>query len=257
MSVSRYPEERHHEIMARIHRDGRISTVELAKEFEITGETLRKDLIALEKLGLLERVHGGAIRRAREGFEIYSVSPDGLHSQHKVAVARRAAEHIVDMSTVLIGYGTTTAPLPRFISYDLSLRVVTDSLDIQNGLQGHPKVTTMSTGGILRPGTRSYVGPWVTRSLSEIRVDLAILGVAGVSAGQGLAAFDALEAEVKQHMVKVARRVIVVANSEKIGVEHFHRFADLSSVDVLITNDDVAEEALAPLREHIGVIELV
>ena len=252
-----YAEERRHAIMARIHRDGRISTVELAEEFEITGETLRKDLIALEQLGLLRRVHGGAILREREGFEMFSASPADLHAQHKEAVARRAAEHIPDMSTVLIGYGTTTAPLPRFISYDLSLRIVTDSLDIQNGLLGHPKITTMSTGGILRPRARSYVGPWTTRILQEIHVDLAILSVAGLSATQGLAAFDALEAEVKQHMVRAAKRLIVIANSEKIGVEHFHRFADLDCIDVLITNDDVSEEVLAPLRERIRTIELV
>lgn len=252
-----YSEERRHEIMARIQRDGRISTVGLAEEFEVTGETLRKDLIALEQLGLLKRTHGGAIASERGGFELYSPAPHGLHAGHKEAVARRAAEHIRDMSTVLIGHGTTTAPLPRFISYDLDLRVVTDSLDIQTGFLGHPKVTTMSTGGILRPNARSYVGPWAVRSLQDIRVDVAILGVAGVSAGQGLTASDALDADVKQHMVKAAKRLIVLANSEKIGVEHFHRFADLERIDVLITNVDAPESQIAPLREHIENIELV
>ena len=145
-----------------------------------------------------------------------------------------------------------------FWDYEVQTRsVVTDSLDIQNGLLGHPKITTMSTGGILRPRARSYVGPWTTRILQEIHVDLAILSVAGLSATQGLAAFDALEAEVKQHMVRAAKRLIVIANSEKIGVEHFHRFADLDCIDVLITNDDVSEEVLAPLRERIRTIELV
>lgn len=252
-----YSEERRHEIMTRLQREGRVSAVALAEEFEVTGETLRKDLIALEQLGLLKRTHGGAIAIERGGFELYSPAPRDLHSEHKAAVARRAAEHIRDMDTVLIGHGTTTSPLPRFVSYDLDLRVVTDSLDIQNGFLGHPKVTTMSIGGILRPSAHSYVGPWAVRSLSDIRVDLAVMGVAGVSAGQGLAASDALDAEVKRHMVKAAKRLIVVANSEKIGVEHFHRFADLDNIDVLITNDNVPEDLLAPLREQIGTIELV
>lgn len=205
----------------------------------------------------MKRTHGGAIATERGGFEMYSRAPRDLHSEHKEAVARRAAEHIENMSTVLIGHGTTTSPLPRFISYDLDLRVVTDSLDIQNGFLGHPKVTTISTGGILRPGARSYVGPWAVRSLQDIRVDLAIMGVAGVSADQGLTALDALDADIKHHMVKAAKRLIVVANSEKVGLEDFHRFGSLDSIDVLITNADAPASQIAALREHIGVVELV
>ncbi|MEA4943556.1 MAG: DeoR/GlpR family DNA-binding transcription regulator [Propionicimonas sp.] len=252
-----YSEERQQEILRRLSRNGRVVTSELVAEWGVATETVRKDLIALARLGLLERTHGGALPKQHRGFELEAPTHQDRHVEEKKRIARTAATLLAPHDTVFIGDGSTTGFVPGCVPFDLELRVVTNSLLVEQGFLEHPSVTVISTGGIIRRAPQSYVGPWPIRAISELSVDTLLLGVGGISADRGLSATDALDAQVKTAMLGVARRVVVLADESKLGVDSFHRFGGWEHVDTLITSSGAAEAVLAPFRDVVREILVV
>lgn len=243
--------------MRRLSRNGRVVTSELVAELGVAGETIRKDLITLAQLGLLERTHGGALPKQRTGFELDAPTHRDRHVEEKRRIAREAATHLANDATVFIGDGSSTALIPGYVPFDLEARVVTNSLLVEQEFLDHPRVTVMSTGGLIRRHPQSYVGPWAVRAVSELTVDTLFLGVGGLSARRGLSATDALDAQVKAAMLGIARRVIVLADESKLEVDSFQVFGGWDRVDLLITSDGASEEVLARLREVVPEVVAV
>jgi DeoR family transcriptional regulator, fructose operon transcriptional repressor len=245
-----YAEERHQAIAGLIRERGRISVAELAERFGVTGETARRDLAALERAGLLRRVHGGAVATtALSMIEPGVAERDSTRAEQKGNIAKAAVALLPQTGgAVLLDAGTTTARLASLMPVDRELFVVTNSLGIAARLGGQAGVELRLIGGRVRGVTQACVGDETVRALDDLRLDVAFLGANAVSARHGFTTPDPDEAAVKRAMARCARQVVVLADSSKLGQEQLVRFAATDDVDTLVTDADAGPDELEALR---------
>jgi DeoR family fructose operon transcriptional repressor len=237
-----YAEERQQQIVDRARKDGRVDVAALAELFDVTAETIRRDLTALERQGLLRRVHGGAIPVERLGFEPALATRDAAASAEKDRIAKAALAELPNEGAILLDAGTTTARLAEALPVDRELTVVTNALPIAVTLSTRPNITVHLLGGRVRGRTMATVDAWAARLLADTFVDVAFMGANGISVERGLTTPDVAEAEVKRAMIASARRVVVLADHTKVGVDHFARFGAVADVDVLVTDSGIDAE---------------
>ena len=247
-----YPEERQQAIAATVMSQGRASVADLAQAYDVTTETVRRDLAVLDRAGLLRRVHGGAVPvRALHLVEPSVDERESTRAGHKHAIASAAAEFIPQSgATVLFDAGTTTARVAALLPSDRELLIVTNSVPIAARLASLTSVSLQLLGGHVRGLTQATVGERAVGMLDSLRVDLAFIGTNGISVRHGLSTPDPGEAAVKRAMVACANFVVVVADSSKIGREEFVSFAPIDRVDVLVTDSEITPEDRAALTEH-------
>lgn len=247
-----YAEERQEAIAALVARQGRLAVREAAEEFGVTTETVRRDLAVLERQGLIRRVHGGAMPP-----ETLTTLETGVPARRLVAEAEkdRIGKAAVDLlpgttGSVLVDAGTTTVRLAASIPFDSRLTVITNDIGVVRKLSGHPDVELHLLGGRVRPTTRAAVGPRTVGVLADLRVDVAFIGTNGLSLTHGLSTPDPDEAAVKTAMIRAARRVVVLADSTKLGRESMVRFGSLESIDALVTDAGIDEDLRRELESH-------
>jgi DeoR family fructose operon transcriptional repressor len=247
-----YAEERQQAIASLVIANGRASVTELAQAYDVTTETVRRDLAALDKAGVLRRVHGGAVPvRALHLVEAGVGEREATRAEHKDAIAAAAAELLPQGgATVLLDAGTTTARIAAHLPTDRELLVVTNSVPVAARLAGMPSVSLQLLGGRVRGVTQATVGEQTLRVLDTMRVDIAFIGTNGISVRHGLSTPDTDEAAVKRAMVSSANYVVAVADSSKVGLEDFVSFAPLSSVDTLITDSEITDTDRAQFAEE-------
>ncbi len=247
-----YPEERQQAIAAQVLSRGRASVTELAQAYDVTTETVRRDLAVLDRAGIVRRVHGGAVPvRALHVVEPGVDEREVTRAEHKEAIARAAAEFLpLAGATVLFDAGTTTARVASMLPVDREFVVVTNSVPIAARLATMPSVTLQLLGGRVRGLTQAAVGEPVLRSLDTLRVDIAFIGANGISVRHGLSTPDSDEAAVKRAMVRCANYVVVLADSSKIGHEEFVSFAPIDSVDALVTDSEISPADRRELTEQ-------
>ncbi|MGZ8745737.1 MAG: DeoR/GlpR family DNA-binding transcription regulator [Mycobacterium sp.] len=247
-----YAEERQQAIASLVVANGRASVTELAQAYDVTTETVRRDLAALDKAGVLRRVHGGAVPvRALHLVEAGVGEREATRAEHKDAIAAAAAELLPQGgATVLLDAGTTTARIAAHLPTDRELLVVTNSVPVAARLAGMPSVSLQLLGGRVRGVTQATVGEQALRVLDTMRVDIAFIGTNGISVRHGLSTPDSDEAAVKRAMVSSANYVVAVADSSKVGLEDFVSFAPLSSVHTLITDSEITDTDRAQFTEQ-------
>ncbi|WP_043684684.1 DeoR/GlpR family DNA-binding transcription regulator [Streptomyces xylophagus] len=250
-----YAPERQQEILRLARDGGRVDVVSLAEEFQVTAETIRRDLKALDRAGLLRRVHGGAIPAGRLGFEPDLTERESTAADEKDRIAKAALAELPTQGTVILDAGTTVARLAGIVPLEAELTVVTHSLPIAARLADHPGMQLHLVGGRVRHRTRAAVDAWALRAYGEIRADVVFVAANGFSAEHGLTTPDLAEAAVKRAAMAAARRVVLLADSAKHGQEHFARFGALSDVDLLITDSGLSpEDATAMERGGMEVV---
>ncbi|GHF96546.1 DeoR/GlpR family DNA-binding transcription regulator [Streptomyces thermodiastaticus] len=243
-----YAPERQQEILRLAREGGRVDVVSLAEVFQVTAETIRRDLKALDRAGLLRRVHGGAIPVGRLDFEPDLSEREATAAGEKDRIAKAALAELPAEGTVILDAGSTVARLAAALPLDADLTVVTHSLPIAARLADHPGLQLHLVGGRVRHRTRAAVDAWALRAYGEIRADVAFVAANGFSAEHGLTTPDLAEAAVKRAAVAAARRVVLLADSSKHGQEHFARFGGLSDVQVLITDSGLSPEEAAAIE---------
>ncbi|WP_028709384.1 DeoR/GlpR family DNA-binding transcription regulator [Propionicicella superfundia] len=244
-----YAEERRHALVEHARTEGRLSVVDAAELFGVTPETIRRDLEALDKAGLLRRVHGGAV--PPELLALPERALDTRQSEfarEKERIAAAALALVPSSGTVLLDAGTTTARLAGLIPADNTATVFTNSLPAAVVLAGRSAAQVHMLGGRVRPLTHATVGN--PEALGSLRVDVAFLGTNGVSERHGLSTPDWDEAAVKRAMVQCADKVVVLTDASKLGVETTVKFADLDDVDVLVTDSGARRSHLKALSAH-------
>ncbi|WP_081239816.1 DeoR/GlpR family DNA-binding transcription regulator [Streptomyces viridosporus] len=250
-----YAPERQQEILRLARDSGRVDVVSLAEQFQVTAETIRRDLKALDRAGLVRRVHGGAIPAGRLDFEPDLAERETTAADEKDRIAKAALAEVPDDGTVIVDAGSTVARLAGSFPVELSLTVVTHSLSIAARLVDHPGIQLHLVGGRVRHRTRAAVDAWALRAYAEIRADVLFVAANGFSLEHGLTTPDLAEAAVKRAAMAAARRVVLLADSSKHGQEHFARFGGLGDVDLLITDSGLSpEDALAIERGGTEVV---
>jgi DeoR family transcriptional regulator, fructose operon transcriptional repressor len=247
-----YAEERQEAIAALVISKGRASVAELAQTYDVTTETVRRDLAALDKAGVVRRVHGGAVpARALHLVEPGVGERETTRADFKDAIAAAAIDYVPRTgATLLLDAGTTTARIAALLPTDRELVVVTNSVPIAARLAATSSVSLQLLGGRVRGVTQAAVGDQALRVLDSIRVDIAFIGTNAISVRHGLSTPDGEEAAVKRAMVRSANYVVVAADSSKVGREDFVSFAPISSVDTLITDTELDDADRALFTEQ-------
>ena len=236
-----YAEERQQAMADLVAQQGRLSVNALAERYDVTTETVRRDLSLLERAGVLRRVHGGAVPvAALSGLERRVGERDLAYADEKDRIARAAVLLLPPAEgSVLLDAGTTTARLAMLLPRDLSLTVVTNGVPIAARIAGSPSIDLHLLPGRVRRTTHAAVGEDTVEALGRLRTDVAFVGANGVSRTHGVSTPDHTEAATKRAMVATARRVVLLVDSSKLGQEHTVRFAQLSEIDVLVTDSGI------------------
>lgn len=247
-----YAEERQQAIADLLTQRGRLSVTELADRFTVTTETVRRDLSTLERAGIVRRVHGGAIPAASLSvLEVAVNERDQAQSDQKDRVAEAALAYLPSNGgSVLLDAGTTTARLAGLLPLDMPYTVFTNAVPIAGRLAGRGNVDLHLLPGRVRRTTQAAVGEDTVAAIARLRTDVAFVGTNGLSIAHGLSTPDQSEAAAKNAMIRSAQRVVVLADSSKIGHESTVRFGDLEQVDVLITDDGLSADDQATLKAH-------
>ena len=244
-----YAEERQQAIARSVTKAGRMSVAELAATYRVTTETIRRDLSTLERAGLVRRVHGGVVPAdALTVLETGVSDRDRANAAEKDRIATSALELVPEGGSIVVDAGTTTARLAGLLPLDQDLEVLTHAVPIAARLAGHPAIRLRLLPGRVRATTQAAVGAETVDALRRLRPDVAFLGTNGISESHGLSTPDPDEAAVKRAIVAGARRVVLLADADKLGQEHLVRFAELREVDILVTDARATAEDLAPLE---------
>lgn len=244
-----YAEERRQAIAEQARRDGRVEVAALAERFQVTTETIRRDLTDLEDRGVITRVHGGAIPIERFRAEPALADKADRMADEKRRIAKLALSYVPPGGTVLFDAGTTTLALARALVTEVELTAVTNDLGIAGELAARPNVNVLMLGGRLRSRTLSTVDDWALRTLEELAVDVAFMATNGLSLRRGLSTPDVAEAAVKRAMIASGTQVVLLADHTKISDEHFVRFGDVPDIDVLVTDSGLSDGEVERFRE--------
>lgn len=238
-----YAEERQQAMAQLVAERGRLSVTVLAQQYDVTTETVRRDLSALERMGLVRRVHGGAVpANSLAVIESGLVERDAANPGQKDRIAKAALDLLPPAgATVLIDAGSTTSRLVSLLPRDHRLVVFTHAVPVANRLASSPQVELHLLPGRVRSTTQAAVGAETVLAISRVRADVVFLGANGVSAEHGLSTPDSEEASTKRAMVAAARQVVVLADASKIGEELPIQFARIEEVDVVITDEAIEE----------------
>ncbi|WP_431774444.1 DeoR/GlpR family DNA-binding transcription regulator [Streptomyces cucumeris] len=256
-------EQRRALILDEVRRRGGVRVNELTRRLNVSDMTVRRDLDALARLGVVEKVHGGAVPVAEAstyepGFEAKS----GLELSAKEDIAKAAAAMATPGTAIGLAGGTTAFALAQQLLDVPDLTVVTNSVrvaDVFYNAQrsatagGGPRpgaATVVLTGGVRTPSD-TLVGPVADAAVRSLHFDLLFLSVHGISVEAGLSTPNLAEAETNRHFVRAARRVVVVADHTKWGMVGLSSFATLDQVDALVTDPGLPEDARAEISEYL------
>lgn len=238
--------QRKDRILSLLRADGRIVAKELAAAWDLSEDTIRRDLRELAADGLLHRVHGGALPASPAVADFAARTAIGTDA--KTAVARLAAGLVRDGQTVAVDGGTTARELARLLPPDLRATVVTHSPTIAVELAGHAVVEVIVIGGRLFKHSVVASGAAAHEAIGRVSVDAFFLGVTGIHPTAGLTTGDADEAAVKRAWVRRAAETYVLGSSEKIGAASAFEVVPLADVTAVLTDDGAPEREVAELR---------
>ena len=243
-------EERHFQICEILSRQRTVSAAELKKTLMVTAATIRRDLAALEQEGLLVRSHGGAVSKSSStNFQPSYEALGRTNHKEKQLIAQEAAKLILDGDTVFLEGSTTVFELALLLLQRNRLTVVTNSPLIVSQLQRAAHINVMCTGGDLQRDTFYLSGLWAQRSLNEIRVDKAVLGISAIDPAYGISTASQAEASIKKLIVKIARERIGLADHSKFGHQGFAYVGPSTDMHTLITDSSTEEVHINALRE--------
>jgi DeoR family transcriptional regulator of aga operon len=240
------------EIMRALADDGAVDVGALATTLGVSEATVRRDLRILEDQHMLARTHGGAVA-GDVTYELPLRYRTARFHEEKLRIAREAATRIADEAIVGLTGGTTTTEVARAMLGRSSLTVVTNAMNIAGELAIRSDLKLVVTGGTARPESYELVGPIAERALEAMNLDVAIVGVDGITVREGLTTHHEVEARTNATLLERARRAIVVADSSKLGRVAFARICAIDAIDELITDVAADDGAVARLREA-GVV---
>lgn len=239
--------ERHREIVSLVEKEGSVRVTELARLFNVTEETIRRDLERLELDGKLQRSHGGAVTIQEEETETPFSQREISHVEEKIQIAREALHRIQEGDTILLDASTSAWQLARMLP-DMYLTVLTNSIKVAMELAAHQKTRVISTGGALLPSSLSFIGPQAERFLEEYRVDKLFLSCQGLDFRRGLSDSNEWQANLKQRMISIADKRYLLVDHSKFQTNSLTVFGKLQDIDEVITDCHVDDALLVQLQ---------
>ena len=232
--------ERQSDILELLQKTGSQKVEKLAKTFNVSTVTIRKDLNVLEEKGYITRSYGYAVLRSRLMVELTVEDKETRYLDFKQQIGKCAANLLENNDRIILDSGTTTKEIVSHIG-DLSLTVLTNGLDTAMALLRCPNVELRMTGGVLRKGAMSFSGVTADNAVLYNRFDKVFLGVDGFDIQKGITTFNEQEAQLNRLMCRAADKVVVVTDSSKFGQYSNFVICQTTQIDVLITDSHLQE----------------
>jgi len=223
------------EIVEIARAEGRVTVEDLARRFEVTAQTVRRDLAELDAQGQIERVHGGAVLRSGTVNIAYR-QRRALQAAEKRAIARACAAAVPEGASVFLAIGTTVEAVAEELVRRPGLLAVTNNLNVANLLQAGAESQVIVTGGRVRRADGGLTGTLAAAAARQFRVDIAIIGCSALDPSGDLMDYDLDEVGVSRALIEQARRTWVVADHSKLARTAPARIASLAEVDTLFTD---------------------
>jgi DeoR family transcriptional regulator of aga operon len=220
----------------------------MAAEFGVSSATVRRDLHTLHEQGLLVRTHGGAVSSDMD-LELPVRYRTSLRRPEKLRIAQAAASLVPNNAVVGLTGGTTTTELARVLSDRNGVTIVTNALNIASELVLRSSTRLVVIGGSARHASYELVGPSAELMLARYHLDVAFIGTDGLTLIHGCTTHEEMEAQTDRAFLDRSRRVVVVADSSKLGRSAFAHICDVSEIDDLITDEQADRELLTGLRD--------
>lgn len=239
--MSLFFEERKSLILDELENNGRVKVVSLAQKFDVSKETIRRDLSILESEGKLKRIYSGAIKVNFEGGEPPFLNRQVINEQEKKAIGLTAAKLVESNSSIFLGSGTTVIELAKVMKGQKNLTILTNSIPVMNVLL-ESITKNLITGKIILLGgeidskQNSTGGLLCLEMLERFSVDKAFISVGGISLTKGLSDYDMDETKITHLSMQAAKQTIVLADHSKIAVDAFVKIASLDEVDTIVSN---------------------
>jgi DeoR/GlpR family transcriptional regulator of sugar metabolism len=234
--------ERRRKIISLLEESNSVLVLELSKTFNVTEETIRRDLEKLEKEGLLKRTHGGAVISDNINLELPLKVREVTNIEGKRAIGIKVSEYINDGDTIMLDSSTTALQVAQKIKDKRKITVITNSINVVTELSTSKDCKVISTGGILRENSMSFVGHMTEDSIKNYNVDIAVIACKGIDMNRGITESNEMEAEVKKAMVEAAEKVFLLADYTKFNKISFLKMLKLDKVDTIFTDKPLGEE---------------
>jgi len=241
------PRERRRQILEALRQSGEVSVEYVIGKFGVSPATARRDLRLLERQGLAIRRHGGATTPESSLYEASFLERERASIGHKRSIALAAAALIRETQTIALTGGTTATAVARALR-GRDVVVVTNAVNIAMELAREPRIRVHLTGGRFRGTSYELVGAAATQSLQGLNVDVAFVGVNGISVERGLTTHNEEEAEINRAMVYAAHRVVVVADHTKLGKATLVQICPIEVAHVLVTDREAPVDLLESFR---------
>jgi DeoR/GlpR family transcriptional regulator of sugar metabolism len=241
--------ERHREIIQLINKDGSARVTELARMFQVTEETIRRDLDQLEGEGRLQRSHGGAVCIRPDDRDIPIAEREVRQVAEKSAIAREAVKCVVEGDTIFIDGSTTALQFARALP-DMELTVLTNAIKVALELSSRSRIRIISTGGLLAVPTMSFVGPTAEKIVDEYHVNKLFISCKGLSLNYGLSESNEMQAGLKRRLLANSDIRCLLADASKFNARGLSLFGKLSDISELITNKKADPAFIAELRQQ-------
>jgi DeoR/GlpR family transcriptional regulator of sugar metabolism len=221
---------------------------ELCHLLNASKSSVRRDFIELEKQGVLRRVHGGAISLQTRDEKLDFGRLSRSSHEEKTSIGKVAASLVEDHQTVILGGGSTVVEVAKHLGGKL-IQVVTNSVPVAQVFWDSKQVEVTLTGGYVYPRLGVQIGPICERMLRTVSADVVIMGIRGITA-EGISDSNSLIVESIRAMIQAARKVVIVADHSKFGRGAMLHVADLSEIDQIVTDQELAPEFMQLLKEN-------
>ncbi|WP_019119873.1 DeoR/GlpR family DNA-binding transcription regulator [Brevibacillus massiliensis] len=252
---TRLASDRHRAIIDLLEERGTLRVADLSKRFQVTEETIRRDLERLEGEGALLRVHGGAVRNRKEGLEIPALQREALNREEKRAIGVTAASLVEDGEIIALDASTTCLQLAKHLP-DLHLTVLTNSIAVVLELASRENVNVILAGGYFRRESLSLLGVPTENMIEGYHVDKYFFSCHGFDLRRGVSEADELQAQVKKRFISISEQLILLADSSKYNRKSLVRLTGLEKVDKLVTDNKLPVNCIKEVKQK-GVNILV
>lgn len=235
-----FASQRHQEIIDLLEKEKSVKASDLMQQFNVSFETIRRDLEHLEKSGFLKRVHGGAVLETINSVEHSFITRETHRVEEKREIAELTTKYVVEGQSIAMDVSTTNTEVARVLKKKFNqLTIITNSLLIATELAEKPKYTIILAGGVVRNQELCVVGNMAENFISQFNIDIFFMSASGVSLSSGITDYGIGEVNMKKQMLKNAQKTFVVADSSKFNNVSLLKVCDLHRVDALLTDSSL------------------
>lgn len=232
--------ERRNKIMSILEDKQSVLVTDLSKSFNVTEETIRRDLEKLEKEGVLKRTYGGAVINQNTSFDLPLNVREITNIESKSYIGMKVAEYIEEGDSIMLDSSSTAIYVAKNIKDKKRITVITNSEKVIMELSNARDCKVISTGGTLKSSSMSFIGHWAEKAIQNYYVDKAIISCKGIDLEKGITDSNEMEAEVKKNMINSAKKVFLVVDNTKFDKVSFVKIAEISDVNTIFTDEKLS-----------------